>query len=49
MEGVSFLITLVGLSLYLGGVNFTKEIWFPLFFLIFMIPLPRILVIHYKF
>ena len=49
MEGVSFLITLVGLSLYLGGVNFTKEIWFPLFFLIFMIPLPRILVIHISF
>lgn len=49
MGGVSLLITLVGLSLYLGGVNYTKEIWFPLFFLIFMVPLPRILVIHISF
>jgi exosortase len=47
--GISFLITLIGLSLYLGGKDFTKEIWFPLFFLIFMIPLPRILVIHISF
>ncbi len=49
MGGISFLITLTGLSFYLGGVNFTKEIWFPLFFLIFMVPLPRILVIHISF
>jgi exosortase len=49
MGGMLFLLTLVGLSLYLGGISFTKEIWFPLFFLIFMIPLPRILVIHISF
>jgi exosortase len=49
MGGISLLITILGLSLYLGGVNFTKEIWFPLFFLIFMVPLPRILVIHISF
>ena len=39
-SGFSMLLLLVGISLYLFGLEFTKKISFPLGFLIFMFPLP---------
>jgi exosortase len=49
VSGFSLIIILVGLSLYLIGKKFTKEILFPLIFLIFMIPIPRVLIVHISF
>ncbi len=40
---------LLGMSLYLGGVRITKELFFPIIFLIFMLPLPRVMVIGITF
>jgi len=40
---------LLGVSLYLGGVRFTKELFFPIIFIIFMLPLPRVMVIGITF
>ena len=40
---------LLGLSIYLRGVEFTREILFPIVFLIFMLPLPRVLIIGITF
>lgn len=37
---LSFLIGLAGLCSLLGGVDSLRRYWFPLFFLIFMVPLP---------
>ncbi len=39
-SGFSILFLVFGLSLFLFGKEITKEILFPLFFLIFMLPLP---------
>ena len=39
----SFLMVLVGLSLFLLGTNITKSALFPLSYLVFMIPLPSVL------
>jgi len=49
VSGFSLLFVLLGLSLYLAGRNYTKEILFPILFLAFMIPLPRILIIQISF
>ena len=38
--------TLCGLVVYVAGWQFARRIWFPLFFLLFMIPLPA--VIYYQ-
>ncbi len=40
---LSFVLTLIGLIVYLCGRQFAKAIWFPLFFLLFMIPVPYVL------
>lgn len=40
---VSMVGVLVGVILYIAGWRFTRAIWFPLAFLLFMIPLPYIL------
>lgn len=39
----SLVVTLIGLSLYLLGGRFTKEIYVPILYLIIMIPIPAIL------
>jgi exosortase A len=39
-SGFSILLFFIGVSLYLFGAEFTKKIYFPLAFLIFMFPLP---------
>jgi exosortase len=45
----SLLIVLAGLALYLFGKRITRELIFPLTFLIFMIPLPSVIIIAVSF
>jgi len=45
----SMIIVLGGLSLYLFGKKITREFMFPLLFLFFMIPLPKIAIIYVTF
>jgi len=40
----SQMIVLIGLILYLSGYQALKKLWFPVFFLLFMIPLPGTVV-----
>jgi exosortase len=40
LSGISLLLTILGITLYLYGWEFIKKIKFPLLFLIFMIPFP---------
>lgn len=40
VSGFSIYFLIIGLSLYLFGIQISKVIWFPLFFLIFMFPVP---------
>ncbi len=49
VSGFSLIFVLLGLSLYLAGKDYTKEILFPILFLVFMIPLPRVLIIQISF
>ena len=46
---VSMLVVLTGLSLYLFGRPVTRALMFPLAFLLFMIPLPKISIIYVTF
>jgi exosortase len=48
-SGFSMIIVLAGFILYVYGKNILKEILFPLFFLVFMIPLPLVTVIDISF
>ncbi|MBM3254108.1 MAG: exosortase/archaeosortase family protein [Candidatus Omnitrophica bacterium] len=49
ISGFSFIITLFGLSLYLFGREMTQKMTFPFCFLVFMVPLPQVLIIHISF
>lgn len=40
LSGLSLILTISGVILYLFGWEFIKKIWFPLFFLLLMVPLP---------
>jgi exosortase len=40
LSGISLILTISGVILYLFGREFIKKIWFPLFFLLLMVPLP---------
>ena len=42
----SMVVVVIGLVLYFGGRKFLKTLWFPLAFLVFMIPIPY--VIYYS-
>lgn len=42
-------IVIAGILLYLKGKKFTKELLFPLVFLIFMLPLPGVMIIGISF
>lgn len=43
LQRTSIIIVLFGSAIYLLGTKFTKKIWFPLCYLIFMIPIPAII------
>lgn len=40
LSGLSLLLTIAGVIVYVYGLEFLKKIWFPFLFLILMIPLP---------
>jgi exosortase len=46
---LSMLVVLAGLSLYLFGPAVTRALWFPLAYLLYMIPLPKISIIYITF
>lgn len=39
----AFIISLAGVILYLGGTRTAKALWFPIFLLLFMVPIPAII------
>jgi exosortase len=45
ISGISLLVTIYGVILYLFGWEFMKKISFPLIFLVFMVPLPFVDII----
>ena len=49
ISGFSMITTLTGLSLCLFGKRITYKLLFPLCFLVFMTPLPQVLIIHISF
>ncbi len=49
ISGFSFIVVMFGLSLYLFGQDTTRKMAFPILFLIFMIPLPQVLIIGISF
>lgn len=49
VSGFSMIIVLLGMSLYLLGKAKTKEMLFAIMFIIFMIPIPRVIVLHISF
>lgn len=49
ISGFSIISTLIGLILYLFGKEILFKLTFPIFFIVFMIPLPRVLIIHISF
>ncbi|MFH1996482.1 MAG: exosortase/archaeosortase family protein [Candidatus Omnitrophota bacterium] len=42
-------ISIFGIVLYLGGAKFAKELAFPIAFLVFMLPLPKVLIVGTSF
>lgn len=48
-SALSMLVVLAGLSLYLFGPAVTRALWFPLAYLLYMIPLPKISIIYITF
>ncbi|MDD5644861.1 MAG: exosortase/archaeosortase family protein [bacterium] len=49
ISGFSMIFALAGLVVYLFGFKTLKELWFPLCFLIFMIPLPILIIDNISF
>ncbi len=48
-SGFSILLTITGLILYFYGIRILKAIAFPIFFLVFMIPLPEVTIVNISF
>lgn len=48
-SGFSMLITLTGIILHFYGLAFLKAIAFPMFFLVFMVPLPEVVIVNISF
>jgi len=44
LSGISIFIFFFGLSLFLGGWGLSKILFFPLFFLLFMLPMPEAMI-----
>ena len=49
ISGFSLIVALFGLSLYLYGGDFTRHLTFPILFLVFMVPLPQVMIIGISF
>jgi exosortase len=49
VAALSMLVVLTGLSLSLFGAVVTRALWFPLAYLLYMIPLPKISIIYITF
>jgi len=48
-SGFSMLITLIGIILQFYGLTILKAISFPMFFLVFMVPLPEVAIVNISF
>jgi exosortase len=48
-SGFSLLLTIVGIILHFYGLRVLKTIAFPIFFLVFMIPLPEVAIVNISF
>lgn len=48
-SGFSLLLTIVGIVLHFYGMAILKTLVFPLFFLVFMIPLPEVTIVNISF
>lgn len=49
VSGFTLIFVLFGLALYLYGPDITKKAAFPVIFLVFMVPLPQVLIINISF
>lgn len=49
VSALSMLVVLAGLSIYLFGLAVTRALWFPLVFLLYMVPLPKFSIIYITF
>jgi exosortase A len=49
VSGFSLIVALSGLSLYLYGLGISRQLAFAILFLVFMIPLPQVLIINISF
>ena len=49
VSALSMLVVLAGLSIYLFGLVVTRALWFPLAFLLYMVPLPKFSIIYITF
>jgi len=49
VSALSMLVVLAGLSIYLFGLAVTRALWFPLAFLLYMVPLPKFSIIYITF
>jgi exosortase len=49
VSALSMLVVLAGLSIYLFGFAVTRAVWFPLAYLLYMVPLPKFSIIYITF
>ncbi len=49
VSGFSLIVTMWGLVLHFYGAARCRKIWFPLSFLVFMVPLPSVFLIYFSF
>lgn len=49
VSALSMLVVLAGLSIYLFGLAVTRALWFPVVFLLYMVPLPKFSIIYITF
>jgi len=49
ISALSMLVVLAGVSIYLFGLVITRALWFPLAYLLYMVPLPKFSIIYITF
>lgn len=49
VSALSMLVVLAGVSIYLFGLAVTRALWFPLAYLLYMVPLPKFSIIYITF